>query len=90
MRTVGSGLGEYNGRMDQPSPEVLPELRQLVNEYRHRCLWFLREDCYPATDAEVHRVLDAIQRHGDREAFRRAAKLRQWLSHPSSAASVGS
>jgi hypothetical protein len=25
------------------------ELRRLVDEYRSRCLWFLREDYYPAT-----------------------------------------
>ena len=25
------------------------ELRGLVDEYRSRCLWFLREDYYPAT-----------------------------------------
>lgn len=45
----------------------------LVEEYRQRCLWFLREDYYPRSDAERLKVLDYIQRHGDREAFLRAA-----------------
>ena len=76
--------------MDSLSPEANAALRKLVDEYRHRCLWFLRPDYYPATIAEAQRVLDAIQRHGDRDGFRRAAQVRQWLSHPSNATSAGS
>ena len=57
----------------------------LVDDYRARCLWFLRADYYPATrDARI-RVLDYVQRYGDRDAFVRAATLRQWLSQTSSA-----
>lgn len=80
----------YNAAMEQVSPEADAALRELVDEYRERCLWFLRRDYYPATSAEAHRVLEAIQRHGDRDGFRRAAQIRQWLSRSSSAASVGS
>ena len=73
-----------------PSLETDAALRELVDEYRDRCLWFLRRDYYPATTEEARRVLDAIQRHGDRDGFRRAARIRQWLSPASSATSVGS
>ena len=66
------------------------ELRRLVDDYRRRCLWFLREDYYPATRDEILTVLRHIERHGDREGFRRAAVLRRWLSPPSSATSAGS
>jgi hypothetical protein len=76
--------------MDSLSPEAHDALNELLDEYRDRCLWFLRRDYYPATIAEAQRVLEAIQRHGDRDGFRRAAQIRQWLSLPSSAASVGS
>jgi hypothetical protein len=62
----------------------------LVNEYRARCLWFLRPDYYPRSTEERLRVLGYIERYGDREAFRKAAEVRQWLSHPSSAESAGS
>lgn len=62
----------------------------LVNEYRARCLWFLRPDYYPRSTEERLRVLGYIERYGDREAFRKAAEVRQWLSHPSSAKSAGS
>ena len=75
--------------MDSQSLDADAALRSLVDEYRDRCLWFLRPDYYPATIAEAERVLDAIQRHGDRDGFRRAEKVRQWLSQPSSATSVG-
>jgi hypothetical protein len=73
-----------------PSPEADTVLRELVDEYRGRCLWFLRRDYYPTTTEEAQQVLDAIQRHGNRDGFRRAARIRQWLSPASSATSTGS
>ena len=65
------------------------ECRRFVDEYRSRCLWFLREDFYPATPAERENVLQQIEQHGDREAFRRVAQFRTWLSHDSSETSAG-
>jgi hypothetical protein len=56
------------------------QLHLLVDEYRCRCLWFLREDYYPATKVEPERVLHLIERHGDLQALRRVAALRAWLS----------
>jgi hypothetical protein len=69
---------------------VAHAVNQLVDEYRVRCLWFLREDFYPTTLEERLRTLAYIERYGDREAFRRAGELRQWLSRNSSARSAGS
>ncbi len=66
------------------------DIDRLVDEYRLRCLWFLREDYYPATDPERLCVLDEIRRHGDCDAFRRAGALQQWLSRLSSARSAAS
>ena len=66
------------------------ELRRLVDEYRSRCLWFLREDYHPATRDEILTVLRHIERHGDHEGFKRAAALRRWLSPRSNATSAGS
>jgi len=63
-------------------------VNRLVDEYRLRCLWFLRSDYYPMTDEDRLRVLSYIERHGDREAFRRAAELRQWRSRTSSGPSA--
>lgn len=71
-------------------PPVSDALRGLMDAYRVRCLWFLKADYYPATAQEARRVLDAIERHGDRAAFRRAAEIRQWLSASSNATSAGS
>ena len=51
-----------------------------VDEYRVRCLWFLRQDYYPVTASECESVLRLIEQHGDRLAFLRAAEFRQWLS----------
>jgi hypothetical protein len=74
--------------MDIP-PQVAAALEALVDEYRTRCLWFLRPDYYPATVEEAVRVLDSIQRHGDVAGFRRAAEVRDWLSPTSSVKSAG-
>ncbi|MCU0724344.1 MAG: hypothetical protein MUE73_00925 [Planctomycetes bacterium] len=63
-------------------------VRELTDRYRSRCLWFLREDHYPVSTEEILRVLGWIERHGDREAYRLAAELREWLSRNSSAPSV--
>jgi hypothetical protein len=69
---------------------VADAVNRLVDEYRVRCLWFLRPDYYPSTLEERLRVLGHIERHGDRQAFRRATALKRWLSPGSSAPSVGS
>ena len=76
--------------VDSLTPEVAAALRTLVDEYRTRCLWFLEPDYYPATHSEALRVLEAVERHGDRAAFQRSSEIRQWLSQNSSAASAGS
>jgi len=70
-------------------PRTLDEaFNALVDDYRTRCLWFLRADYYPVTREERLRVLDYVQRHGDRDAHVRTANLRQWLPQISSADSV--
>lgn len=63
-------------------------VHRLVDDYRVRCLWFLREDYYPAGAAECERVLRWIEEHGDLAAFRRVAEVRRWLSRRSSATSA--
>ena len=65
-------------------------LHSLVDDYRTRCLWFLRPNYYPETPAEQRRVLSNIQKYGDQAAHIRASRLRRWLSQLSSANSVGS
>jgi hypothetical protein len=54
-------------------------LCSLVEDYRDRCLWFLREDYYPETREEILRVLDLIERYGDRMGYQRAEEVRAWL-----------
>lgn len=74
--------------MTGPSHLSDAALQAFVDEYRARCLWFLRHDYYPVTAAERERVLRLIEQHGDREAFVRVAEFRQWLSLRSSEPSV--
>ena len=64
--------------------------RRFVDDYRARCLWFLRSDYYPEAPADRDRVLTLIERHGNREALHRAAEFRQWLSLPSNETSAAS
>jgi hypothetical protein len=72
------------------TPDAASALRALIDDYRERCLWFLQPDYYPTTEAEALRVLDAIDRHGDRAGFQRSSEVRKWLSPSSSAASADS
>ena len=76
--------------MDLDANQAARSVDALVDEYRTRCLWFLRPDYYPATTEQRLRVLGYIERYGDLAAYRRASALRQWLSRPSSEASVSS
>ena len=77
-------------RSELASDQVGAEVRRLVDSYRSRCLWFLREDYYPRSREEILRVLEQVERSGDRAAFVRAGAIRRWLSPPSRATSAGS
>jgi len=64
--------------------ELKVQITALVEEYRDRCLWFLRDGFVPSSTEEALRTLDFIERYGDRSGFERARKLRKWLLHPTS------
>jgi hypothetical protein len=76
-----SGTCYGNGIMNSIADDLRRQINQLVDAYRDRCLWFLRADYYPTDLQEVLRTLDYIRRYGDREAFRKAGALYQWLSY---------
>ncbi|MFA5057600.1 MAG: hypothetical protein WC485_05765 [Opitutaceae bacterium] len=71
-------------------PTFLADLKDLLQAYRTRCLWYLREDYVPATPAEILRVLDAVEARADRSGYVKARQLRQWLLRHSSAPSAAS
>jgi hypothetical protein len=87
VERTGPGEVGYHGGVTTRTPEE--QLRGLIDEYRPRCLWFLREDYYPATEPERERVLGWIARYGDLDAFRRVGEIREWLSRLSSDRSAG-
>jgi hypothetical protein len=70
--------------------DVAREVDALVDECRAVALWYLRPNYYPRTDVERLRVLDSIEKHADVAVFKRAARLKQWLSRHSSVTSAGS
>ncbi len=76
--------------MAEVNREVREEFARLVAGCRDQCLWFLREDYCPTDPEEMRRVLEYIRRHGDRESFRAASALMQWLSPSSSGPSAAS
>jgi hypothetical protein len=67
-RTYEVPLGVEPGSLEE-------EFRRFVDDYRAQCLWFLREDYYPETPPERERVLALIAKHGDQQAFLRAARV---------------
>jgi hypothetical protein len=74
----------------QTHEELVHEVDALVDECRIESLWYLRRDWYPTTDRERLQVLDAIQEHTHVDAFRRAGRLKEWLSRHSKDESAGS
>jgi len=68
--------------------DIKEQLTVLMRRYRSRCLWFLAEDFMPETPEQAMRVLEYIERYGDREGFIQARRLKQWLSPSISEASV--
>lgn len=82
---LSSSLGQGEDRA-----KIIREIDALVDESRDDCLWFVRPGYYPAGDDERLRVLDSIQRHADLARFKKAARLKAWLSAHSSSASAGS
>jgi hypothetical protein len=64
--------------------DVMREIEDLVEKYRDQCLWFLRPDFTPRSYEEVLRVVDFVERYGDRAGFERAQRLRLWLLLPTS------
>jgi hypothetical protein len=66
--------------MNDVNDDIRRQVYALVDAYRDRCLWFLREDYYPADAEDMLRTLDYIRRYGDLDAFRKAGVLYQWLS----------
>ena len=66
------------------------DFRAFMEEYRARCLWFLKPGYVPTTPEEHDTVLRLIEQHGDGVAFRRAAGFRQWRSQRSNATSATS
>jgi hypothetical protein len=83
-------FGATIGGVDADASQVQESTTALIDEYRSRCLWFLRSDYYPTTVAERIKVLEYIERYGDVDAYRRASDLKQWLLRNSSAPSAGS
>lgn len=67
--------------------DVSKRVVNLVEEYRDRCLWFLRPDYMPTTTDEILRTLELIERYGDRAVYPRAEEIKAWLSRDFSPAS---
>ena len=76
--------------MELQTCRIADAVHRLVDEYRDRCLWFLRADYYPEGRDDILRTLGYVERYGDREGYRRAAEIRQWLSRSSSEPSAAS
>jgi hypothetical protein len=75
--------------MDSVMQDDMPQqLIELVERYRARCLWCLAPDFVPQTPEQAFRVLEYIERYGERQGFMQARRLKQWLSPRINARSV--
>lgn len=73
---------------DQLDDAAAEKVGAIVRRYRRRCLWFLREDYYPASLSQAVRAMEHIERHADRQGYIRARSLKQWLLRNSSVRSA--
>ena len=75
--------------MTEPTQEqCISAVCALVEEVRPQCLWCAKEDFVPRTPEAALRALGYIEKYGDRAAFDKAIRLKQWLLHPSNATSA--
>lgn len=75
--------------MSQELPkDIQQRVHIIVDEYRTRCLWWMRKDYYPSTLQQSVRVLEDITKNCDAEGFKKAGGLRQWLLQNFSETSV--
>lgn len=70
--------------------ELLAAVRELAEDARATCLWFIDEHAQPATREDAMRFLRWIEQHADRATYVRARQLSEWLSRTTSASSAGS
>ena len=76
------------GQNERPtSQQIMKAVHRLVEDNRLQCLWFMKEDYFPASAREADRALAEIEMHGERQAWTEARTLRIWLSQSISAAS---
>ena len=65
-----------------PSPDfetLYREINELASAKRTECLWFIRTDYLPETNPERLNILKYLEKHGDRETFKKARILRDCL-----------
>jgi hypothetical protein len=70
--------------------ELYEEINRLAEENRATCLWFMSDDYLPETTEARLRVLRHLERHGDRDTFVKARRLRDCLLQNSNEKSVRS
>ncbi len=73
----------HNERMSGKD-RLFEEALRLIEEKRSTCLWFFDEKYKPVDNAGIDRALRYIERYGDREDYKRARGIREWLSRSSS------
>ena len=59
------------------------ELRSLIDDYRGMCLWNFAEDFMPKDEQQVLFAVEALENYGDMNAYRKAGRIREWLSQAS-------
>lgn len=62
------------------------ELKAIVDDYRAMCLWSMDEGFMPKDERQLAVLAESLERYGDMSAYRKAGRIREWLSHRSNAA----
>ena len=62
------------------------ECKAIVDDYRTMCFWSMDEGFFPKNERQLVLIAENLERYGDMSAYRKAGKIREWLSHCSSPA----
>ena len=82
--SLAGGGKDRNRKMTVEEIIKTPECQSLVNDYRTMCFWNVAEDFLPQNERQLLFALDNLEHYGTMDAYRRAGRIRAWLSQASS------
>ena len=72
-------MNELNQISADVPPSVREQIESLWEKGKAQCAWFIRPDYQPKTKADLLHCLGLLMRHGNRETYVMARRLKKCL-----------